>query len=124
MLVSTLLRVLKEGTVGSYKIALFLSLAHPEQYTPVGEAKGPNYVSGGKVLPAPVYATTATRASMTFEGDVVWQNATIVARYAMIYNTVTLDSLKVIDFGKVVSSTNDSFTLTMPDTPLIVWETV
>ena len=120
----TLLRILKDGTTGSYKVALFLALSHPEQYSVTGEAKGPNYIQGGKSLPAPTYISTDTSASMTFDGDITWQNATIAARYAMIYNTETLFSLKVIDFGTVVSSTNDTFTLTMPDTPLIVWETV
>ena len=37
----TLLRILKDGTVGSYKVALFLSLSHPDKYSSVGEAKGP-----------------------------------------------------------------------------------
>jgi hypothetical protein len=120
----TLLRILKDGTVGSYKVALFLSLSHPDKYSNVGEAKGPNYIPGGKSLPSPVYATTANSASMTFEGSVIWKNATVSARYAMIYNAETLYSLKVIDFGKTVSSTNDSFTLSMPETPLIIWETV
>lgn len=120
----TLLRILKAGTVGSYKVALFLSLSHPDKYSVTGEAKGPNYVPGGKSLPSPTYASTDTSASMTFIGDITWQNATIAARYAMIYNAETLFSLKVIDFGKTVSSTNDTFKLSMPETPLIVWETV
>ena len=120
----SLLRILKTGTVGNYKVALFLSLSHQDRYSTVGEAKGPNYVPGGKSLPSPTYAKTNTSASMTFDGDIVWQNATIAARYAMIYNTETLYSLKVIDFGKTVSSTNDTFKLSMPETPLIVWETV
>jgi hypothetical protein len=119
---STLLRILKAGTEGDYKIALFLSLNHPEKYTSVGEAKGFNYVPGGKALPKPVYATTRNSASMTFNGDIVWQNATISARYAMIYNAESFYSLRVIDFGKVISSTNDTFTLSMPETPLLVWE--
>lgn len=120
---NTLLRILKDGTAGSYKVALFLSLNHPERYSTVGEAKGVNYIPGGKSLPNPTYDSTDTSASMTFTGGVTWQNATIAARYAMIYNTETLYSLKVIDFGKVVSSTNDTFKLSMPETPLIVWET-
>lgn len=119
----TLLRILKDGTVGSYKVALFLSLDHPERYSTAGEAKGVNYTPGGKTLPPPTYASTDTSASMTFTGDVTWQNATIAARYAMIYHTETLYALKVIDFGTVVSSTNDTFKLSMPETPLIVWET-
>lgn len=32
----TLLRILKDGTVGSYKVALFLSLSHPDKYSNVG----------------------------------------------------------------------------------------
>ena len=123
MLSSTLLRILKAGTTGSYKVALFLTLNHPDKYSVTGEAKGVNYTPGGKSLPSPTYATTDTSASMTFDGDITWQNATIAARYAMIYNTETLHSLKVIDFGTLVSSTNDTFKLSMPETPLIVWET-
>jgi hypothetical protein len=119
----TLLRILKTGTVGSYKVALFLSLNNQDRYSVTGEAKGPNYIPGGKLLPSPTYATTDTSASMTFTGDITWQNATIAARYAMIYNTETLYALKVIDFKAVVSSTNDTFKLSMPETPLIVWET-
>ena len=119
----TLLRILKLGTVGSYKVALFLSLNHPDKYSTAGESSGSNYTPGGKTLPSPTYASTDTSASMTFTGDVTWQNATIAARYAMIYNAETLYALKVIDFSTVVSSTNDTFKLSMPETPLIVWET-
>lgn len=118
----TLLRILKDGTVGSYKVALFLSL-NQDRYSTAGEAKGVNYTPGGKTLPSPTYSQSDTSASMTFTGDITWQNATIAARYAMIYNTETLYALKVIDFKTVVSSTNDTFKLSMPETPLIVWET-
>jgi len=118
----TLLRILKLGTAGSYKVALFLSL-NQDRYSTAGEAKGVNYTPGGKSLPSPTYSQSDTSASMTFDGDITWQNATIAARYAMIYNAETLYALKVIDFKTVVSSTNDTFKLSMPETPLIVWET-
>lgn len=118
-----LLRILKQGTVGTYKVALFLSLNNPDRYSIAGEAKGVNYTPGGKSLPSPTYSQSDTSASMTFDGDITWQNATIAARYAMIYNAETLFALKVIDFKTVVSSTNDTFKLSMPETPLIVWET-
>ena len=119
----SLLRILKQGTVGTYKVALFLSLNNPDRYSIAGEAKGVNYTPGGKTLPPPTYSQSDTSASMTFTGDIAWQNATIAARYAMIYNAETLFALKVIDFKTVVSSTNDTFKLSMPETPLIVWET-
>ena len=119
----SLLRILKQGTVGTYKVALFLSLNNQDRYSTAGEAKGVNYTPGGKSLPPPTYSQSDTSASMTFDGDITWQNATIAARYAMIYNAETLFALKVIDFKTVVSSTNDTFKLSMPETPLIVWET-
>jgi len=99
----------------SYKLALYLETPGAT-YSRDQEVRGPGYMIGGKLLPAPEYGETAGAVWMTFSGDLVWPGSSITARYAVIYNFRTKAVLHVEDLGGTKSSSNDRFTITLPGT--------
>ena len=105
-----------------FKIALYKEGATlgkaTKSYLKANGVVGQGYAA--KTLPSPVYGVDKDDiAFMDFPDDIVWEGATISARGCMIYDE-TLDGLAlvIVDFGKVISSTNGPFTLT-PETDMI-----
>ena len=108
-----------------YKLALFLEGAilseETTQYNAVNEADGMGYETGGKSLSTPVIQTKNGETSMTFASPISWENASITARGAMIYNaTKGNKALAVFDFGKPITSTNGPFTVKIPNEGAII----
>lgn len=113
-----LLNGLENFTSGTYKIALYTSVANLDNtttaYTTTGEVVGTGYTAGGKTLVniAPASSTTQNCAYISFN-NVTWTGASFTARGALIYNGTTNAAVCVLDFGsdKVASG---SFTVTFP----------
>jgi hypothetical protein len=115
-------RILRKGTAGEYKVALYSGVVTRLAYSLEGEVRGEGYYAGGLALSAPTYGHDGGSAWMRFTGSVVWRNSTIKAKSAMVYNAQTLDALLLVDFGAEISSTNDKFRVDMPDNPVITWK--
>lgn len=99
-----------------YKIALYTSAAElgpaTKTYTPAGEVVAQGYKP--LALPAPVFSSDATSAFFGFSGDVKWQNSTISADGALIYDeTLGNLALFVVAFPEQTRSTNHEFAVTL-----------
>lgn len=92
-----------------------------EDYSAVGEvANGNGYLTGGVTLGTMSAAYDAgTNVISLGAANAVWSNATITARYALIYNSTTGKVIAYIDFGADVTSTNGTFTV--PFTGGVIW---
>lgn len=102
-----------------YKIALYESTATLDAattaYTVTGEVSGTGYTAGGVSLQGYTAGSGSNVAWVDWTTDPSWANATITARGALIYNaTRTNAAVAVLDFGADISSTNDTFTVTLP----------
>lgn len=103
----------------TYKIALYTASANlgasTEAYTTSGEVSGDGYTAGGKELEGITFGTAGTIAYMSAD-DPVWEDATISARGALIYNDTLSGKpvVTVLDFGETVSSTNAAFMVDFP----------
>lgn len=103
----------------TYKIALYESTAALDAattaYTATGEVTGTGYTAGGQALTGRLSLIDGTKAILTFD-NASWADSTITARGALIYNDTVVgkNALVVLDFGSDVSSTNGTFTVTMP----------
>lgn len=102
-----------------YRLALYTSdadlNADTATYTATGEVSGAGYVAGGVALQGyePGYASNV--AWIDWTTDPTWEESTITARGALIYNATRSNAaVAVLDFGEDVSSTNDTFTVTLP----------
>ena len=109
----------------TFKIALYDASAVlsplTETYSPAGEVKGQGYQAGGAVLSGYRVDTQTASVTASFSSPVVWKNATIKARGAVIYNASKGNVVaSVVDFGQDVVSTNGNFTLRIPDDVLRV----
>lgn len=96
----------------TFKIALYTGEAELNASTVLlpkaGEVSGQNYER--KSVGSPVYSEDDEFAYLGFSGVVEWKNSSISARGAAIYvEELSKLVLFVVDFGKLVSSTNDSF---------------
>lgn len=96
----------------TFKIALYTEEAELGASTVLlpkaGEVSGQNYER--KPVGSPVYSEDEEFAYFGFSGTVEWKNSSISARGAAIYvEELNKLVLFVVDFGKLVSSTNDSF---------------
>ena len=106
-----------------FKLALFTSSATlsaaTTDYSTSNEASGTNYTAGGGAL-TNVTPTTSSTTALTDFSDLVFTDATITARGALIYNTTagagtgTTDSVIVLDFGSDKTSTAGDFTIVFP----------
>jgi hypothetical protein len=105
------------------KIALFTSSIDPEtnrnvysKYADISanEVSGTGYTAGGVTLTnvAVTLDTTNNLIKLTAD-DPAWESATITARYAVIYDASTTDSLLIafVDFGEDKSASNIEFKL-------------
>ena len=82
------------------------------------EVSGAGYTTGGNTLNNAVVANQTSVATLTFD-QTQFTSATFGAAYAVIYNTSTTPSNKlvvVLDFGGTKSCSNGTFTITFPRT--------
>ena len=81
-----------------------------------GEISGTGYTAGGETLTnKTITYDSETNQTVLDADDVTWSNATLTARYAVIYKDTGVPTtsllLGYIDFGTDVSSTNGNFTI-------------
>lgn len=88
--------------------------ASQECYTSDYETKGVGYNAGGVRLEGGEVVETPQGYALVFHSP-VWMNATITARGAMIYLADDGGkAVRLLDFGRDVSSTNDRFSVRLP----------
>lgn len=105
------------------KVMLCTSTYSPDQDTHqykssvTNEVSGTGYTAGGATLTtsAPTY-TAGTNTLVLDAADVSWPNSTIVARYAVVYDSTpatdaTRPLLGYVDFGQDVSTTAGTFSI-------------
>ncbi|MEV0367492.1 hypothetical protein [Nocardia fusca] len=105
------------------KVMLCTSTYSPDQDTHqykssvTNEVSGTGYNAGGATLTtsAPTY-TAGTNTLVLDAADVSWPNSTIVARYAVVYDSTpatdaTRPLLGYVDFGQDVSTTAGTFSI-------------
>ncbi len=107
----------------TYKLAMFTSSAtlgkSTENYTTPNEVSSPNYSAGGKALVNQGVKVSSSVAITDF-ADLSFQNVTLTARGALIYNTTTdggsntTDAVAVLDFGGDKTATAGTFTIQFP----------
>ena len=102
----------------TYKMALYTSAATlgatTTAYSATNEVVGTGYTIGGTTLSGFNVTTSGTTAILDFN-DPFWENATITARGALIYNSSKSNkAVYVLDFGSDIISTNGTFTITLP----------
>lgn len=103
----------------TYKIALYTNAATlgaaTTTYTTANEVVGVGYTAGGVTLSGFNVTTSGTTAILDFTTDPFWENATITARGALIYNSSKSNkAVYVLDFGSDITSTNGTFAITLP----------
>ena len=103
----------------TYKMALYTSAATlgaaTTAYTTTNEVVGIGYTAGGVTLSGFNVTTSGTTAILDFTTDPFWENATITARGALIYNSSKSNkAVYVLDFGSDITSTNGTFAITLP----------
>jgi len=102
----------------TYKIALYTSSATLEKtatvYSATNEVEGAGYTAGGATLTGYSAAMDGDVAVLDF-ADPSWANSTITARGAVIYDSSDGNKVRaVLDFGADITSTNGTFTVTLP----------
>lgn len=104
-----------------FKIALFTQAAATYApgtstvYSATGEVTGTGYVAGGATLAGAATSLDTTNhvAVLDFD-DPVWTSSTITADGFVIYNASKSNKLVYIGTFTSTSSTNGSFTVTLP----------
>jgi hypothetical protein len=102
----------------TYRAALYTDAADlgaaTTIYTVTGEVSGPGYTAGGQILSGRATSTDANKGVLTFSNP-SWASSTITARGMLIYNASKSNAaVAVYDFGTNVSSTNGTFTVSLP----------
>ena len=103
----------------TYKIALYTSAATlgaaTTAYAATNEISGTGYTAGGQTLSGFSVTTSGTTAILDFTTDPSWENATITARGALIYNASKANkAVMVLDFGSDKSNSEGTFTIRLP----------
>lgn len=104
----------------TYKIALYTSAATLSKattaYSATNEvANGGGYTTGGATLAGYTTALDTDTAYIDWSTDPSWPAASITARGCLIYNSSQGNkAVAVYDFGADVTSTNGTFTVTLP----------
>ena len=112
------------GTGATFKIALYTSSASlgasTTAFTTTNEASGTAYTSGGNTLTNVTPSNPSGTTAITDFADLSFQNVTLTARGALIYNTTTdggsstTDAVAVLDFGGDKTATAGTFTIQFP----------
>ena len=105
-------------TADTFKIALYTSSAtlgaSTTAYSTSNEVSGTGYTAGGATLTVVAPTTSGNSAFVDFS-DVTFSSSTITARGALIYNSSKSNkAVIVLDFGSDITTTNATFTITMP----------
>ena len=113
-----LLEAEHDFTTDTFKLALFTSSATlgatTTAYAVSNEVSGTGYSAGGATLTVVAPTTSGTTAYVDFN-DVSFSSSTITARGALVYNSSKSNkAVAVFDFGSDQSTTNATFTVTMP----------
>jgi len=111
-----------KDTGHQFAIALYTSLASLNQattnYTSDGEVVGAGYTAGGFLWTPADNLTPLTNSNIafwSFSRNPEWQNATITARGALLYNVTSGNrAVCIFDFGADKSSFNGTFSLALP----------
>ena len=101
----------------TYKMALYTSAAtlgaSTTAYSATNEVVGTGYTIGGTTLSGFNVTTSGTTAILDFN-DPFWENATITARGALVYNASKSNkAVAIYDFGSDIASTNGDFTVSI-----------
>lgn len=103
-----------------YKIALYTATATLNKdttaYAVTNEVgNSGTYTAGGAILATYSAALFTDTATIDWTVDPVWTGATIAAAGALIYNSSRSNkAIAVLDFGGTITSTNGTFTVTLP----------
>jgi len=103
-----------------YKIALYTPSATLDKnttaYSVTNEVgNSGTYAAGGAILATYTAALFTDTATIDWTVDPVWTGATIAAAGALIYNSSRSNkAIAVLDFGGTITSTNGTFTVTLP----------
>jgi hypothetical protein len=115
-----LLAMTPHTAADTYKIALFTSAATLSKsttaYAATNEvANGNGYTTGGATLSGFSVTLDTDTAILDWTVDPTWAASTITARGALIYNSSRSNkACLVLDFGSDITSTADTFTVTLP----------
>ena len=105
----------------SFKVMLVTSAWTPDQDTMqyksavTNESSGAGYTAGGATLSSQALTYDAATNTMKFDAsDVSWNNSTVQARYAVIYDATpgsdaTRPLVAYTDYGENVTTTNGPF---------------
>lgn len=105
----------------TFKVMLVTSAWTPDQDTMqyksavTNEASGAGYTAGGLTLASQAVTYDAATNTLKFDAsDVSWNNSTIAARYAVVYDATpgsdaTRPLVAYTDYGENVSTTNGTF---------------
>jgi len=101
-----------------YKIALYTSSADLDAtttaYSTTNESVGSGYTAGGNALTGITTTVSGTTAFVDFS-DVTWENASLTARGALIYEVTSGNpAVAVLNFGEDKTSTSGNFVVQFP----------
>lgn len=112
--------LIKVGATGTYD-ATMTNVGTPGSGAPstsnlgTDEVTGAGYTSGGATLAGFTTSQSGTTAWLDFTVDPTWAASTISAIGAIIYNSTKSGKVAaVLDFGGTITSTNGTFTVTLP----------
>ena len=102
----------------TYKLAMYTSSAtlgkSTTNYSTSNEVSSPNYSAGGGTLVNQGVKVSSSVAITDF-ADLSFQNVTLTARGALIYNNSKSNAaIAVLDFGSDFSSSNGTFQVQFP----------
>jgi hypothetical protein len=115
-----LLAMTPHTAADTYMIALYTSAATLNKDTTAYSATNEcgnsgTYAAGGSALTGFTVALFTDTAVLDFTNNPAWTGATIAAVGALIYNSSrTNKAVAVLDFGGTITSTNGTFTVTLP----------
>lgn len=90
------------------------------------EVVGTGYTAGGVLLTGTTF-TEDPAGTLKFDAnDVSWTNASITARYALVYadGSAGNEAIALLDFGSDFTSTNGTFSVQWPTAGIWTWKVV
>jgi len=104
-------KLLSDLAQREWKVALYSDKVQRAFYTTKGEVEGTGYKAGGKAFPE----RSVDDSDIYVDGSVVWDNASIEAVAALIYDAKTGEGLFFEVFEQPIRSIRDEFRLDFPD---------